>query len=134
MEKNVLHYFVDTNSSRGFVSFWESNFGKLEKVVKLDVSRPHISADTITLLDRLWKNADTWMIAPESVIHELSRYRKVYVSELKNPAPNRICYKIKHKYPKTTSKRAVELFEEILEQLLHLERKEIPIGEIWGGQ
>lgn len=51
-----------------------------------------------------------------------------------NPAPNRICYKIKHKYPKTTSKRAVELFEEILEQLLHLERKEIPIGEIWGGQ
>ena len=36
MEKNVLHYFVDTNSSRGFVSFWESNFGKLEKVVKLD--------------------------------------------------------------------------------------------------
>ena len=86
------------------------------------------------MLDRLWKNEDTWMIAPESVIHELSRYRKVYVSELKNPAPNRICYKIKHKYPKTTSKRAVELFEEILEQLLHLERKEIPIGEIWGGQ
>ena len=36
LEKNVLHYFVDTNSSRGFVSFWESNFGKLEKVVKLD--------------------------------------------------------------------------------------------------
>lgn len=51
------------------------------------------------------------MIAPESVIHELSRYRKVYVSELKNPAPNRICYKIKHKYPKTTSKRAVELLK-----------------------
>lgn len=36
MEKNVLHYFVDTNSSRGHVSFWESNFGKLENAVKLD--------------------------------------------------------------------------------------------------
>ena len=36
MEKNVLHYFIDTNSSRGFVSFWESNFGKLKNVVKLD--------------------------------------------------------------------------------------------------
>ena len=36
MEKNVLHYFVDTNSSRGFVSFWESNFGRLENAVKLD--------------------------------------------------------------------------------------------------
>ena len=46
----------------------------------------------------------------------------------------KLIYKIKHKYPKTTSKRAVELFEEILEQLLHLERKKIPIGEIWGGQ
>lgn len=36
MEKSVLHYFIDTNSSRGFVSFWESNFGKLKNVVKLD--------------------------------------------------------------------------------------------------
>ena len=113
---------------------WDENFQIWHDRWLSSVSRPHISADTITLLDRLWKNADTWMIAPESVIHELSRYRKVYVSELKNPAPNRICYKIKHKYPKTTSKRAVELFEEILEQFLHLERKEIPIGEIWGGQ
>ena len=133
VEKPIVHTDELDPTKELFLS-WDDNFQIWHDRWLSSVSRPHISADTITLLDRLWKNADTWMIAPESVIHELSRYRKVYVSELKNPAPNRICYKIKHKYPKTTSKRAVELFEEILEQLLHLERKEIPIGEIWGGQ
>ena len=133
VEKPIVHTDELDPTKELFLS-WDDNFQIWHDRWLSSVSRPHISADTITLLDRLWKNADTWMIAPESVIHELSRYRKIYVSELKNPAPNRICYKIKHKYPKTTSKRAVELFEEILEQLLHLERKEIPIGEIWGGQ
>ena len=133
VEKPIVHTDELDSTKELFLS-WDDNFQIWHDRWLSSVSRPHISADTITLLDRLWKNADTWMIAPESVIHELSRYRKVYVSELKNPAPNRICYKIKHKYPKTTSKRAVELFEEILEQLLHLERKEIPIGEIWGGR
>ena len=133
VEKPIVHTDELDSTKELFLS-WDDNFQIWHDRWLSSVSRPHISADTITLLDRLWKNEDTWMIAPESVIHELSRYRKVYVSELKNPAPNRICYKIKHKYPKTTSKRAVELFEEILEQLLHLERKEIPIGEIWGGQ
>lgn len=36
MEKSVLHYFIDANSSRGFASFWENNLGKLKNLVKLD--------------------------------------------------------------------------------------------------
>ena len=124
----------ELDSTKELFLSWDDNFQIWHDRWLSSVSRPHISADTITLLDRLWKNADTWMIAPESVIRELARYRKVYVSELKNPAPNRICYKIKHKYPKATSKRAVEFFEDILEQFLTIEPPAIPLGEIWGGK
>ena len=58
------------------------------------------------------------MVAPQSVILELSHYRPLFISELKNTPPNRVCYKIKHKYPKSTSKRAVEFFENALEDFL----------------
>ena len=71
------------------------------------------------------------MIAPESVILELSRHRSLYISELKNQPPNRICYKIKHRYPKVTSKRAVEFFENALEEYMKIPLEKFPLGEVW---
>lgn len=133
VEKPLVHTDELDSAKELFLS-WDDNFQIWHDRWLSSVSRPRISADTITLLDRLWKDADTWMIAPESVICELARYRKVYVSELKNPAPNRICYKIKHKYPKVTSKHAVEFFEGILEEFLQAEKPDIPVGEVWGGK
>ena len=73
---------------------------------------------TITLLDRLWKKPGNWMIAPISVILEFARFRPLYISELKNQPPNRVCYKIKHRYPKITGKRAVEFFENALDEYM----------------
>ena len=102
--------------------------------MKLRDLRPHIAADTITLLDRLWKKPGNWMVAPQSVILELSHYRPLFISELKNTPPNRVCYKIKHKYPKSTSKRAVEFFENALEDFLAESTPSFPIGQVWERQ
>ncbi len=33
---NKIHYFINTNSAKGFVSFFKSNFSQLDKVLKLD--------------------------------------------------------------------------------------------------
>ncbi len=95
--------------------------------------RPHIAADTITLLDRLWENPRHWMIAPISVIEELARFRPIYVSELKNPPPDRICYKIKHKFPNVTHERTVAYFEQLLDDYLAAHWQPIKVGEVWGG-
>ena len=35
MQRQAIHYFANSNSSRGYVSFYESNFGALERVVPL---------------------------------------------------------------------------------------------------
>ena len=110
---------------------WDDNYQIWHDRWLSTISRPHISADTITLLDRLWKKPGNWMIAPESVILEFARIRPLYISELKNQPPNRVCYKIKHRYPKITSKRAVEFFENALEEYMKIPLKEFPLGEVW---
>ena len=128
--KPVVHT-DELDPSKELYLSWDGNFPIWHDRWFSSVSRPHISADTIALLDRLWKSKDTWLIAPESAIRELARYRRLYVSELKNPAPKRVCYKIKHKYPKVTSKHAVELFEEKLEEFFQEPQPVIPLGEVW---
>ena len=82
----------------------------------------------------MWTNDRQWVIAPESVVLELSRFRKIYVSELINTPPERVCYRIKHKFPKLTSEKAVTLFDEMLELYLKSREINIPIGTVWGGE
>lgn len=113
---------------------WDDNYQIWHDRWLSSASRPHIAADTITLLDRLWKKPGNWMVAPQSVILELSHYRPIFISELKNTPPNRVCYKIKHKYPKSTSKRAVEFFENALDEFLSESTPSFPIGQVWERQ
>ena len=78
---------------------WDDNYQIWHDRWLSSASRPHIAADTITLLDRLWKKPGNWMVAPQSVILELSHYRPLFISELKNTPPNRVCYKINIQSP-----------------------------------
>ena len=110
---------------------WDDNYQLWHDRWLSAASRPHISADTITLLDRLWTKPGNWMIAPISVILEFARFRPLYISELKNQPPNRVCYKIKHRYPKITGKRAVEFFENALDEYMQIPLREFPLGEVW---
>lgn len=113
---------------------WDDNFQIWHDRWLSVVSRPHVSTDTILLSNRLWKKPGNWMIAPISVILELASYRPLYVSELKNPPPDRICYKITHRYPKITNRTAVEMFENSLEEYL----KDLPLqltpGQVLGNE
>ena len=121
----------ELDSSMELFLSWDDNFQIWHDRWLSSVTRPHISADTITLLDRLWKKDENWMIAPESVIQELSHYRSLYVSELVNTPPNRVCYKIRHRYPKVSNKLAVEYFEHELEHFLEKRHLHIPVGVVW---
>ena len=135
--KNIITETIHTDeldpSLELFLS-WDDNYQIWHDRWLSSASRPHIAADTITLLDRLWKKPGNWMVAPQSVILELSHYRPLFISELKNTPPNRVCYKIKHKYPKSTSKRAVEFFENALEDFLAESTPSFPIGQVWERQ
>lgn len=94
-------------------------------------ARPHVTVDTITMLDQLWDDDRFWAVAPESVIQLLSKRRPLFVSQLINPPHDRCCYKITHRSPLPTSQRALQLFEEQLNSYLDELKFDIPIGEVW---
>lgn len=123
----------ELDSSMELFLSWDDNFQIWHDRWLAASSRPHIAADTIGVLNRLWKDPRNWMIAPESAILEIAKRRPVFVSNLVNTPPNRVCYKIKHKYPKLTSERAVTFFEQKLDEYLECQNFSIKIGEVWGG-
>lgn len=131
INKPLIHTDELDASKELFLS-WDNNFQIWHDRWLAASFRPHIAVDTITLMNRLWQDPSNWIIAPESAIIELSHYRPIYVSKLKNPPPNRVCYKITHKNPKLTSERAVSLFEQLLEDFLANRNVTIPIGEVFG--
>lgn len=129
--KSAKVHTDELNPSLELFLSWDDNYMMWHDRWLSTISRPHIAADTISLLNRLWKRPDNWMIAPSSVITELSHYRPLYISELKNQPPNRVCYKITHRYPKVSSRHAVEIFEDALEEYLERPKSTFPLGEVW---
>lgn len=94
-------------------------------------ARPLFSTDIITLIGQLWDDDRYWMVAPESVVATLGRSRPLYVSRLKNPPPDRCCYKITHRSPLPTNQQALAYFEQKLGEYLAGLRFDIPVGQVW---
>lgn len=130
--KPVVHT-DEFDASKEIFMNWDDNYQIWRGICGGGAYRPHVSVDTVAMLDRLWSRPDNWAIAPESVIAELSRTRRLYVSEIENAPPNRSVYRIKRQSPKLTSRRAVAVFERAVEEYLESLRFSIKFGEVFGG-
>lgn len=130
--RKALVHTEELDASRELFLKWDANFQIWHDKWLSGYSRPRILVDTITLLDHVWTDKSCWLIAPESVVKELYRCRRIYVSELKNPPPDRVCYKIKHRFPNAVTEQAVRDFEELLTEYLSQTKTPPHIGEIWG--
>lgn len=128
----ALIHTEELDASRELFLKWDDSYQLWHNQWLTNYARPSAVVDTIALIRRLWQE-DRWMIAPESVVCELARFQQVYVSELKNPPPDRLCYKITHRFPLASSEQALAVFEERLSAYLKNLRFNIPLGEIWGG-
>ena len=124
-----LVHTEELDPSREIFLKWDDPYQLWHNQWLTNYSRPCVSTDTITLARRLWQEGQSWMIAPESVVCDMARSRPIYVSELKNPPPDRCCYKITHRFPLVTSEPALEFFEEQLALYLEDLKFHIPLGE-----
>lgn len=131
IKKSLIHTDELEPSHELFLK-WDANFQIWHDQWLSGYSRPRIMVDTINVLNHIWTDRKSWFIAPESVINELYRYRNLYVSELKNPPPDRICYKIKHRFPTSTTEQAIQYFENTLSDYLSQAKTTLHIGEAWG--
>ena len=128
--KNPVHT-DEMDSFRELFLSWDDKYQLWHDRWMAGSPRAHIQADAIGILELLWNRPDNWIIAPESVVAMLARRRPVYVSEIVNQPPNRVCYRIRHRFPKLTSQKAVEVFEEALGRYLESRNLQIPVGKVW---
>lgn len=128
----ALVHTEELDASRELFLKWDDSYQLWHDQWLTNYARPSAIVDTIALAQRLWQE-DCWMIAPESVVCELARFQQVYVSQLRNPPPDRLCYKISHRFPLASSEQALAVFEEHLSAYLKNLRFSIPLGEVWGG-
>lgn len=128
----ALVHTEELDASRELFLKWDDSYQLWHDQWLTNYARPSAIVDTIALTRRLWQEG-CWMIAPESVVCELARFQRVYVSQLKNPPPDRLCYKISHRFPLASGEQALAVFEERLNAYLKNLRFSIPLGEVWGG-
>ncbi len=96
-----------------FVS-WEANYQIWHDQTISKGAWPRIQVDTFELLFHLLADETLWAIVPISVAERITSLRPVCISEIANSLqpPERITYKIKHKYPNEATLKAVQVFEE----------------------
>ena len=132
IDKPLVHTDELDSSMELFLN-WDNNYRAWHDRWFAEKEPPRFLTDTVTLLRRVWTRREQWIIAPESVIVELSRVRAIFVSELRNPPPDRVCYRIRHRSPKLGNRDAVGLFNGLLDGFVKEMHREIPVGVVWGG-
>lgn len=123
IDKPVIHTDELDLNNEIFLS-WDTSYGIWHEQWVSKGVRPRIQVDTFELMFHLLEQEDMWAIAPISVVDRMQQLRQIHVSEIANSVqpPERVTYKIKHKYPNETTLKAIQVFEDKLHK--YLEEKE----------
>lgn len=119
LKKPLIHTDELNLENEVFLS-WEANYQIWHDQWVSKGERPRIQVDTFELLFHLLSKDNMWAIAPISVVDRIRSLKLVYISEIANAVqpPQRVTYKIKHKYPNEASLKSVQVFEEKLHKYL----------------
>lgn len=119
IKKDLIHTEELDLNHEIFLS-WETNYQIWHDQWVTKGNRPRMQVDTFELLFHLLSKENMWAIAPASVVERIKKLRTVRISEIANAVqpPERVTYKIKHRYPKETTLKAVQIFESKLHEYL----------------
>ena len=131
VKKALIHTDEMDPSSSIFLS-WDDQYQIWYDRWMAASSRPLLTVDTITMLSKPWVDDSCWLIAPASVVQELSHTKRLFISRIKNAPPLRVCYKITHTTPRLSTVHAVEHFETLLEEHIQTLSFPLPAGTVIG--
>ncbi|MCC8105379.1 MAG: LysR family transcriptional regulator [Clostridiales bacterium] len=99
---------------------WDDNFQIWHEQWLGKISRPRLQIDSFGLIMNFLTSEPLWMIAPVSIVKAVRKQHPVYVSELANKVlpPERTTFEVRHKNPNVATQKAVEIFEEKLEEYM----------------
>ncbi|MBP1763500.1 MAG: benM 1 [Firmicutes bacterium] len=87
----------------------------------LTASPGQTKVDTVQLILAMLKKTEQWSIVPLSVA-KAARSKGIFsIFYLTEPPPERICYILKHKYPKSSTVQALKIFDHYLKLLVQKE-------------
>ncbi|MDO5349443.1 MAG: LysR family transcriptional regulator [Lachnospiraceae bacterium] len=117
--KPVIHT-DELDINREIFMSWEANYQIWHNQWVGKEHIPRIQVDTFELLSHLLSKENMWAIVPVSVAERISSLRPVSISKIGNKVkpPERVTYKIKHKYPNEATLKAVRVFEEKMEEYI----------------
>ncbi|MDR3563227.1 MAG: LysR family transcriptional regulator [Negativicutes bacterium] len=74
-----------------------------------------IRLDTAGLISILLQDAAQWAIVPLTVGSSLAESSRFVVQRLSTSAPERVCYKVTHKYPNESTRQSLRILEDYLQ-------------------
>lgn len=77
-----------------------------------------IAVDTAGLIFKFIDIPGSWAIVTENIAHAFKKIQPIKISELIEPPPERICYKIKHRNPLTRAMEPLKIFENSLNEFI----------------
>jgi DNA-binding transcriptional LysR family regulator len=78
---------------------------------------PNMQVDTITMLMYFLKD-DHWTILPEKVIATLQKKYPLFSCPIEEGPPDRVCYKLVHRFPTLAQQAGIVFFEKRLDEFL----------------
>lgn len=78
---------------------------------------PHIEVDTTSLVLGLMRDPEQWSIVPMSLAQSFVSTGKFQIFELSDPPPNRVCYKITHRFAYTESAASNEIVDQYIQAI-----------------
>lgn len=79
--------------------------------------QPRMQVDTMSML-RFFLRDGYWTVLPESLAEAMRRERPLGCFPITNGPPERVCYKLTHRFPKPSQQRSIEYFERKLARYL----------------
>ena len=77
-----------------------------------------IRLDTSQLIFTFFSNDRQWSIVPLSVARKAEKTGNYRIFRLSETPPNRICYQIKHKFPRASTAASIKILDHYLKALL----------------
>jgi DNA-binding transcriptional LysR family regulator len=79
--------------------------------------QPNIQVDTITML-MLFLKGDYWAVLPSRLVKRLEKKYSLFCCPIAEGPPDKVCYKLVHRFPKLSQQAGIEILEKKLDEFL----------------
>ena len=127
LRREIIHTDELDPDNEIFVS-WETQYEIWHNQWILRDHQPGLTVDTYLLLRELLQVNHSWAIAPFSVVRQLHKDTRIYVSRIKNDVlpPRRMTYLLGNKNESATISRVTNLFIRHLREFLQIQYDDVP--------